>query len=75
MTLRQLMRSILENGGSLKTFCVEKNPASGEVQVALTSWSRPGLWMVRVGSPLARRLQRTVNEGALVRLATVARAG
>ena len=57
-----------------ETFCVEKNLGSGEVQVALTSWSRPGLWMVRVGSPLARQLQRTVNEGALVRLAAIARA-
>jgi len=55
-----------------ETFCVEKDVVSGEVQVVLQSWSRPGLWIVQVGSALARRLQRVVNEGALERLAAVA---
>src|SRR5262249_15601539 len=55
-----------------ETFSVEKDLASGEVSVSMHSWSRPGLWIVQLASPLARWLQRHANLGALERLAALA---
>ena len=48
-----------------ETFFVEKNPVSGAVRAGLRSWSRPGLWLTRLASPFARRVQVRVSRAAL----------
>ena len=48
-----------------ETFFVEKDPASGAVRAGLRSWSRPGLWLTRLASPFARRVQVRVCLAAL----------
>lgn len=48
-----------------ETFVVEKDLATGQVVAALRSWSRPGIWMARVGYPLMRWLQVRAARAAL----------
>lgn len=48
-----------------ETFCVEKDLTTGTVRVALRSWSRPGIWLARIGYPLTRRIQRRSSCAAL----------
>jgi hypothetical protein len=40
-----------------ETFCVEKDMTTGQVLVALRSWSRPGTWLARMFSDWVRSLQ------------------
>jgi uncharacterized protein (UPF0548 family) len=56
-----------------ETFSVEKDLATGEVQVALRSWSRPGLMLSRALRPIVRLLQVRGTEAALTALARSAR--
>jgi uncharacterized protein (UPF0548 family) len=56
-----------------ETFAVEKDRATGDVTVSLTSWSRPGHWLTRVGYWYARWCQRHAGRGALDQLEAVAR--
>jgi len=58
-----------------ETFCVEKDLTTGDLQVALRSWSRPGLWIVQLAAPVARSLQRHANSAALERLTEMASDG
>jgi uncharacterized protein (UPF0548 family) len=51
-----------------ETFSVEKNLASGQVLVALRSWSRPGILLMKVGAPVARRMQVRSSRAALAHL-------
>lgn len=55
-----------------ETFSVEKNLASGEVRVALRSWSRHGLLILKLGSPAARFAQRRSSRAALDHLEQIA---
>lgn len=48
-----------------ETFSVEKQLASGEVTVALRSWSRPGILLTKIGAPFARRTQVRSSRAAL----------
>jgi hypothetical protein len=56
-----------------EVFCVEKNLATGEVRVALRSWSRPGTRLAWLGYPLVRRLQLRAGRAALDHLESLAR--
>jgi uncharacterized protein (UPF0548 family) len=56
-----------------ETFAVEKDRATGDVTVSLTSWSRPGHWLTRVGYWYARWCQRHAGRGALDQLEAVTR--
>lgn len=56
-----------------ETFSAEKDLTTGEVLVALRSWSRPGLAIGRALRPLVRLLQVRANDAALVALARAAR--
>ena len=58
-----------------ETFAVEKDLASGRVQVALRAWSRPGAPPVRALAPLGRLVQRGAGKLAVRRLARRAHAG
>lgn len=58
-----------------ETFSVEKAVASGEVRVALRSWSRPGILLSKLTAPFARRAQVRSSHAALAHLETVATAG
>jgi uncharacterized protein (UPF0548 family) len=58
-----------------ETFSVEKHLASGEVRVALRSWSRPGILLSRLTAPYARRAQRRASHAALEHLERIATAG
>lgn len=53
-------------------FRVEKDERTGEVRASLSAWSRPGLWYVRLVTPLARRLQLAAGRRALDHLQQVA---
>jgi uncharacterized protein (UPF0548 family) len=55
-----------------ETFEVAKDPRSGSVRVALRSWSRAGLWLTWVGTPIMRLAQRRASEAALDALAKIA---
>jgi uncharacterized protein (UPF0548 family) len=55
-----------------ETFLVEKHLGSGNVRVALRSWSRAGLWLTWLGTPVMRLAQRHASEAALVALAEIA---
>jgi hypothetical protein len=55
-----------------ETFSVEKKPDSGEVTVALRSWSRPGTWLTRVGRPVTRWCQVRANRAAVRHLQEIA---
>jgi hypothetical protein len=46
-------------------FCVEKDPVRGVVRVRIESWSRPGTWLTRLGSPFMRWLQTWAVKAAL----------
>ncbi len=46
-------------------FHVEKERNSGLVRIHLSSWSRPGNLMAKLGRPLARRMQVRANRLAL----------
>ncbi len=56
-----------------EVFCVEKNLKSGQVRVALRSWSRPGTLLARLGYPLVRRMQLRAGRAALDHLESLAR--
>lgn len=51
-------------------FAVEKNMETGEIQVSLSSYSRPGLWYTALVRPLLRRLQHYAGIAALNYLAS-----
>lgn len=55
-----------------ETFSAEKDLATGQVLVALRSWSRPGLALSRALTPVTRLLQLRANEAALRALTRVA---
>jgi hypothetical protein len=55
-----------------ETFSAEKDLATGEVLVALRSWSRPGHPLSRALTPVGRLLQVRGNDAALTALAKVA---
>ncbi|HVS34550.1 MAG TPA: DUF1990 family protein [Gemmataceae bacterium] len=48
-----------------ETFFVEKDPATGAVRAGLRSWSRPGLWLTRRLSWIARLMQVRASWAAL----------
>lgn len=56
-----------------ETFSAEKDLVTGEVMVALRSWSQPGTLLAKLGAPIVRRLQLRANAAALDRLASIAR--
>lgn len=56
-----------------ETFCVIKRIRDGSVRVDIHSWSRPGTWLARLASPLARRIQVRASHAALAHLAGVAK--
>jgi hypothetical protein len=56
-----------------ETFSVEKDLATGQVLVALRSWSRPALLLTRAAAPLARRWQLHAGRAALDHLEGIAR--
>jgi uncharacterized protein (UPF0548 family) len=51
-----------------ETFCVEKDEATGQIQVALRSWSRPGAWLTWFAYSYARRSQLRAGRAALENL-------
>jgi hypothetical protein len=55
-----------------ETFCVEKNLTTGQILVALRSWSRPVHWSTRWGNPIARRQQLQAGRSALDHLQSIA---
>jgi uncharacterized protein (UPF0548 family) len=55
-----------------ETFSVEKDLATGQVIVALRSWSRPGTVLAIVLAPWVRRQQVRASHAALAHLAQVA---
>jgi hypothetical protein len=55
-----------------ETFVVEKDLPTGRVTVALRSWSRPGLWIARLGYPLVRAMQLRAGRAALDHLEAIA---
>jgi hypothetical protein len=55
-----------------ETFSVEKDLTTGSVGVALRSWSRPGILLSRVLTPVVRLLQVRASRAALDHLARVA---
>lgn len=55
-----------------ETFAVEKDGRDGSVRVSLHSWSRSGLWLTRLTSRWARRVQVRACYAALDHLAGVA---
>ncbi|MEO8456315.1 MAG: DUF1990 family protein [Chloroflexota bacterium] len=55
-----------------ETFCVEKDLATGDVKVRLSSWSEPGNWLTKTIPKRSRRLQVWGNQRALDRLERVA---
>jgi uncharacterized protein (UPF0548 family) len=57
-----------------ETFSVEKNTATGQVLVALRSWSRPGTWLARATRPIMRWLQFHAGRAALDHLQQLATA-
>jgi hypothetical protein len=57
-----------------ETFLVEKDQKTGAIRVGLSSWSRPGGWLTRLGAPVLRWLQRRASHAALDRLAQMANA-
>jgi len=52
-------------------FAVEKDRATGEVIASLTSWSRPGHWLTRIGYFYARRCQIHASHAALDHLEAI----
>jgi hypothetical protein len=58
-----------------ETFVVEKDLPTGAVKVALRSWSRPGLWIARLGYPVVRAMQLRAGRMALDHLEGIAHPG
>ncbi len=56
-----------------ETFSAEKDLETGRVLVALRSWSKPGHWLSRALTPIARVAQVRSNDAALAALARVTR--
>lgn len=48
-----------------ETFVVEKNLATGQITVALRSWSRPGILIAKLTYPIMRALQLRAARAAL----------
>ena len=57
-----------------ETFSAEKNLTTGDVMVALRSWSRPGILLTKLTAPFARRAQRFGSRAAIEHLKTIATA-
>jgi uncharacterized protein (UPF0548 family) len=55
-----------------ETFAVEKKRTTGDVTASLTSWSRPGHWLARIGYWYARWCQLHAGRSALDHLERVA---
>jgi hypothetical protein len=55
-----------------ETFAVSKDLATGAVEVSLTSWSRPGLWLTWLLKPYGRWVQKHASRSALDHLQTLA---
>jgi uncharacterized protein (UPF0548 family) len=55
-----------------ETFLVEKERTTGVVKAGLHSWSRPGMWLTRLGKPVLRWVQVRASHAALTRLAKTA---
>jgi uncharacterized protein (UPF0548 family) len=55
-----------------ETFWVEKERSTGAVKAGLYSWSRPGMWLTRLGKPILRWVQVRASNAALARLAQMA---
>lgn len=58
-----------------ETIEVRKDVETGEVFVRISSWSRPGNWLVWLGWPIFGLVQRFAVRRALDRLARLARGG
>jgi len=54
-----------------EVFAVEKDRATGEVAASLTSWSRPGHWLTRLGYFYARSCQIHASHAALNHLEAI----
>ncbi|MSR54057.1 MAG: DUF1990 family protein [Gemmataceae bacterium] len=54
-------------------FAVEKDRSTGDVAASLTSWSRPGHWLTRIGYFYARTCQIHASHAALDHLEAVAK--
>jgi hypothetical protein len=48
-----------------ETFWVAKDQATGTVRAGLRSWSRPGVWLTRLGKPYTRWMQVRACHAAL----------
>jgi hypothetical protein len=57
-----------------ETFSVEKQRTTGAVTAGLHSWSRPGMWLTRLGKPVLRWVQVRASHAALARLEKTAAA-
>ena len=55
-----------------ETFAIDKDVATGDVRVSLTSWSRPGLWVTWLAAPALRWVQARANAAALDHLQVIA---
>lgn len=53
-------------------FWVEKDRTTGEIRAGLASWSRPGMWLTRLGLPFLRWHQTRATRLALRNLAAIA---
>jgi hypothetical protein len=58
-----------------ETFQVEKDAVSGEVWVNVRSWSRPGNWLIRLGTPGLRWFQGLAVRAVLRHLQRIAMMG
>jgi Domain of unknown function (DUF1990) len=56
-----------------ETFSVEKDLATGQIRVALRSWSRPGILLARMLAPAMRLVQGHAVRAALDHLAGLVR--
>lgn len=52
----------------VESFRVQLDLASGTVSLLIDARSRPGLWLTRVGFPVARVIQRSLTRAAVQRL-------
>jgi uncharacterized protein (UPF0548 family) len=57
------------------TSAVVDNSHTATVTFEIDSISRPGHWLIRLGRPIARRVQRASIQAALARVAALAREG
>jgi uncharacterized protein (UPF0548 family) len=49
----------------LETFLISWNKATSKVFFSMEAWSRPGLWLTRLFTPLARRVQKKATREVL----------